>query len=215
MSFLNQLKSQANSLQDQRTQQEVNLEENTAATEKAMRIVFDYLQELARQLNVIKPPAPSFSLDGKTPWAQMQLSDFRADARRKQLRNKEVFDFVALGWQVLPQVGRPIGGVVTVNFPPDLQRVQDRIALGVVQHERKEVRHPETNKLQAYVFEYVTQTRASVTAVAEHDRAEVAFRLVNTAGFELVKTNWPAARINQEVLDELAKRIVSQPSRFV
>ncbi|MBI5275237.1 MAG: hypothetical protein HY854_02160 [Burkholderiales bacterium] len=214
MSFLNQLKSQANSLQTQRSQDTASIEENTAATQKAMRLVFDYLQDLARQLNVIKPAAPAFSLDGKTPWPQMQLSDFRADARRKMFRDKEVLDFVALGWQVLPAVGKPVGGVVTVNFPPDLQRVVDRIALGVVQHERKDIRHPETNKLQAYVFEYTTQTRGSVTATADHEKAEIAFRLVNTAGFELVKTTWPAARINQETLDELAKRIVSQPSRF-
>ncbi|HVZ42396.1 MAG TPA: hypothetical protein VHA82_01190 [Ramlibacter sp.] len=215
MSFLNQLKSQAHSLQSQRTASEADLELNTAATEKACRVVFDYFQDLARQLNVIQPAGPAFTLDGKTPWPQMKLTEFRADARKKMLRDHEVFDFIALGWQVLPQVGKPVGGVVSVNFPPDLQRVQDRIALGVVEHERKEIRHPETNKLQAYVFEYVTHSRASVTATPEHDKGEIEFRLVNTAGFELVKTSWPAVRLNQEVLDELAKRIVSQPSRFV
>jgi hypothetical protein len=214
MSFLNQLKSQAHSLQSQKSAEEADVELNTAAVEKAARIVFDYFQDLARQLNVIQPAGPAFSLDGKVPWPQMKLTEFRSDARRKMLRDREVFDFVGLGWEVVPQVGKPVGGVVTVNFPPDLQRVQDRIALGVVQHERKEVRHAETNKLQAYVFEYMTQTRASITATAEHDRGEIVFRLVNTAGFELVKTSWPAPRINQEVMDELAKRIVSQPSRF-
>lgn len=215
MSFLNQLKSQASSLQSQRTQQEADLELNTSMTEKACRVVLDYLQDLARQLNVIQPPAPAFTLDGKTPWPAMKLTDFRTDARKKTLRDQEVFDFIAIGWQVVPQVGKPAGGVVTVNFPPDLERVQNRLAWGMVEHERKEVRHPQANKLQALRFEYITQTRASITATADHDRAEIAFRLVNTAGFELVKTSWPAVRINQEVMDELAKRIVSQPNRFV
>lgn len=214
MSFLNQLKSQANNLQSARTQQEQNLEQNTAATEKAMRIVLDYLQELARQLNVIQPQAPAFTLDGKVPWPQMKFNEFRADARRKMLRDKEVFDFAAIGWQVVPQVGNPIGGVVTVNFPPDLEKVQSRISLGMVQHERKDIRHPDTNKLQAYRFEYITATRGSVSATADHDKGQIEFRLVNTAGFDLTKTTWPAGRINQEVLDELAKRIVGQPNRF-
>jgi hypothetical protein len=214
MSFLNQLKGQANSLQSQRTQQDADLELNTSTTEKSFRVVHAYLQDLARQLNVIQPPAPAFSLDGKTPWPQMKLADFRVDARKKTLRDQEVYDYVALGWQVVPQVGKPVGGVVTVNFPPDLQRVQDRLSWGVVEHERKDVRHPETNKLQAYQFEYLTQARASVTVAAIHDKAEAAFRLVNTAGFELLKTSWPAVRLNQELMDELAKRIVSQPSRF-
>mgnify|MGYP006137404365 CR=1 FL=1 len=33
-----------------------------------------------------------------------------------------------------------VGGTVTVNFPPDLERVEARLALGPVKHERKEVR---------------------------------------------------------------------------
>jgi len=215
MSFLNQLKSQASSLQSQQTQQEADVELNTALTEKACRVVLDYLQDLARQLNVIQPAAPAFSLDGKTPWPQMKLTDFRADSRRKVLRDREVFDYAALGWQVVPQIGKPVGGAVTVNFPPDLKRVEDRLAWGMVEHERKEIRHPETNKLQAFRFEYMTLARASVTATAEHDKGEITFRLVNSNGFELVTTSWPAVRINQELMDELAKRVVAQASRFV
>jgi hypothetical protein len=215
MSFLNQLKSQASSLQSQQTQHEADLELNTALTEKACRVVHDYLQELARQLNVIQPAAPAFSLDGKTMWPQMKFTQFRADARKKMLRDREVYEFIAVGWDIVPQVGKPVGGVVTVNFPPDLERVQNRLASGAVQHERKDVRHPETNKLQAFRFEYLTQARGSVSATADHDKGEIAFRLVNTAGFEVAKTSWPAVRINQELMDELAKRIVGQPSRFV
>lgn len=215
MSFLNQLKSQASSLQSQKTQHEADLELNTAMTEKACRVVHDYLHDLARQLNVIQPAAPAFSLDGKTMWPQMRFTQFRADSRKKMLRDREVYEFMAIGWDIVPQVGKPVGGVVTVNFPPDLERVQNRLAASAVQHERKDVRHPETNKLQAFRFEYLTQARGSVSATAEHDKGEISFRLVNTCGFELVNTSWPAVRINQELMDELAKRIVGQPSRFV
>lgn len=214
MSFLNQLKSQANSLRSERSQRDIDLEESTAQTETACRLVLGYLEDLARQLNVIEPAAPRFSLDGRSPWPAMKLTDFRVDARRKMLRNREVFDYVAMGWQVLPQAGKPVGGVVTVNFPPDLERVEARLAMGPVQHERREIRHPEKNTLQALRFEYVTQTRGSVTATADHDKGEIAFRLLNTTGFEIAKTSWPAARITQDVMDDLARRIMSQPNRF-
>jgi hypothetical protein len=214
MSFLNQLKSQAKSLQTDRTEQDQALDENAAKADAACRLALAYLQDLAAQLNVIQPPAPSFSLDGKTPWPAMKLSDFRVDARRKQHRGKEVFDYLAIGWQVLPQVGQPVGGVVSVNFPPDLQRVESRLAWGQVEHERKEIRHPEKNTLQAIRFEYLTRTRASVTVTPVHDRAVLAFRLLNTSGFELANVEYPAPQITHSVMDELAKRIVGQPSRF-
>lgn len=143
MSFLNQLKSQASALQDQKSTVNQNLDGNTAQTEAACKVVWHYVADLCRQLNVIAPPGPRFSLDGKTPWPAMKLMDFRADFRKKKLRDKEVHDYIGMGWQITPQIGVPVGGVVSVNFPPDLERVQSRLSMGMVKHERKEVRHPE------------------------------------------------------------------------
>ena len=214
MSFLNQLKTQAKALQIQQGQEQLNLEENTNQTELACRRALPYLQDLARHLNVIAPAAPKFNLDGKTAWPAMKLVDFRVDARKKTLRNREVFDHLAIGWRVVPQVGQPIGGVVTVNFPPDLQRVESRLAMGPVKHERKEVRHPEKNTLLAIQFDYITETRGNVFVTADHDKAELSFRMMNTAGFGIVTTVWPADKLKTEVLDELAKLIVSEPQRF-
>ncbi len=214
MSFLNQLKSQAKAAQGQREQQDSQLEERAAKTEAACEAVLSYLKDLARQLNVLQPPAPAFSLDGKTPWPAMKLVDFRVDARRKSVRGRDACDYIAMGWQVVPQIGEPVAGVVSVNFPPDLQRVESRLAMGPVKHDRQEVRDPARNVLRAIRFEYMTQTRGSVQVAAEHDDGQLAFRLLNTSGFEIVNLRWPADRINQSVLDELAKRIVSEPSQF-
>jgi hypothetical protein len=215
MSFLNQLKSQAQALQTQQTAEDRQLAENTAATEQACRVILPYLQDLARQLSVIKPAGPALTLDGRTPWPAMKLVDFRVDARRKMLRDREVIDYIAMGWNVVPQVGEPIGGMVTVNFPTDMQRVEDRLMMGPVKHDRQQIRHPEKNVLQEVRYEYLTQTRGSVTATTDHEHGQVHFRLLNTAGFEVVQTSWPAVRINQQLLDELAKRIVGQPSLFI
>lgn len=215
MSFLNQLRSQAQALQSEQGQQQLNLEENTAQTESACRCVLPYLEDLARHLNVIGPAGPRFSLDGKTPWPAMKLTEFRVDSRKKMLRNREVFDYLAIGWRVVPPIGQPVGGSVTVNFPPDLQRVESRLAMGPVKHERKQLRHPEKNTLQAIQFDYLTETRGSVVVTPDHDKAVVAFRLLNATGFDILNTTWPAARIKTEVLDELAKLIVGEPNRFI
>lgn len=215
MSFLNQLKSQASALQSKQSQTQLNLEENTAQTEDACRFALQYLHDLAKHLNVIAPKAPRFSLDGKTPWPVMKLIDFRVDSRKKKLRDREAFDYFAIGWRVVPQVGQPVGGTVSVNFPPDLQRVEARLAMGPVKHERKEVRHPEKNTLLALQFEYITETRGNVVVTPDHDKAQLAFRLLNANGFEILNTTWPAAGVRAELLDELAKLIVGEPNRFV
>jgi hypothetical protein len=215
MSFLNQLKTQAKAAQTQQFENTQQLEAYTAGLQKACDLLLYYLTDLAHQLNVLQPATPVYSLDGKVKWPQMKATGFRVDARRKMLRNKEVFDNVSMGWDVVPQIGKPVGGLVSVNFPPDLKRVEERLALGQVKHERKEIRHPEKNVLQAIQFEYLTQTRGTVSATANHDKGQLVFRLVNTSGFDLSEMSYPAERINHDLLDELAKRVVGQDSRFV
>ncbi|MET0312447.1 MAG: hypothetical protein ABW051_10380 [Burkholderiaceae bacterium] len=215
MSFLNQLKSQASALQNQQQTQHESLAANTLQVENACKTVQHYFTDLARQLNVIVPAAPRFTLDGKTPWPAMKLVDFRVDARRKMLRDKEAFDVLSIGWEVVPQLGKPVGGVVSANFPPDLERIQARLSAGNVQHERKEVRHPEKNTLQAYRYEYITQTRGSVMVRPDHDKGTLAFRVANADGFGVANVALPAAQVQTGLLDELAKLIVAQPSTFL
>ncbi|MES2945843.1 MAG: hypothetical protein V4772_23495 [Pseudomonadota bacterium] len=214
MSFLNQLKSQASELQNQQRGQLQNFEASTAATESACHKAWAYLSDLARQLNVIEPPGPRFSVDGKVPWPSMKLANFRADFRKKRLRDKEVFDYLAIGWDIVPKIGAPVGGSVSANFPPDLKRIESRLSAGNVRHERIEVRHPEKNSLLALRFDYMTEARGSVKVTADHENAKLVFRVAGASGFEVLDSSWPAAQVQTSMLDELAKLIVAQPSTF-
>lgn len=215
MSFLNELKLQATALQSKQAAQLENFEANTAQTERACQVVWKYLQDLVRHLNVITPQAPRYSLDGKTPWPAMKMADFRVDFRKKVLRDKDVYDYIAMGWDIVPQSGAPVAAAVSVNFPPDLERVQKRLAFGHVEHERKDVRHPEKNTLQAICFEYTTKARGNITVTADHDNGHLHFRLANAEGFGIVTTKWQAERIDHSLMDELAKLVVAQPNRFL
>lgn len=215
MSFLNQLKSQASVLRSEQTAQQTYSAANTRLTEAAAKTAWLYVTELVKQLNVIGPNGPALSLDGKTPWPVMKLIDFRVDARKKKLRDQEVYDYIAVGWRMVPREGEPVAGSVSANFPPDLQRIEARLSVGAVQHERVNVRHPEKNTLQAIRFDYVTEARGGLTITADHDDAKLAFRLANMQGFEVVNTSYCADQIQSHLLDELAKLIVGQASRFV
>lgn len=215
MSFLNQLKSQASALQQQQDANIERLEANSKATEAACRTAWLYVSELAKQLNVIAPAGPTLSLDGKTPWPTMKLMGFVADTRKKKLRDQEVFDYLSLGWRIVPAMGQPVGGMVSANFPPDLHRIESRIAAGNVQHERVNVRHPEKNTLKEIRFDYVTESRGGVTILADHDEARLNFRLGCLSGFQVINTSYAANQIQGPLLDELAKLIVGERSNFV
>lgn len=215
MSFLSQLKNQASALQGWQLGAQHGLTASTGACEAACRLALHYLQDLCTQLNVIRPAAAgSYSLDGRLSLGELAQLDFRCDARRKMLRNAEVFDYIGVGWNLRPAAGPVTRQRVAVNFPPDLERVTTRLALWQIQHERSEQRHPESSKLQAYMFDYPTEARAFVTLTPQHDRGEVNFRLTNVGGFGVLTASYPAAQVTSALMDELARKLVGQPSRF-
>ncbi len=184
-------------------------------TEQACALLLHYLQELARSLSVIQPPGPALSIHAKTPWPAMKLVDFRVDARRKMLRDREVVDYIAMGWRIVPQVGDAVTGVVRVNFPTDMRKVEDRLAIGMVKHDRREVRDPaRKNVLQEVRYEYLTETRGSLTVTPHHEQGQLHFRLLNTEALDVAQVTVACDRIGHDLLDELAKRVVGQPSLF-
>ena len=215
MSFLSELKNQANALQKKQAGTVLSTAAQTQACENACRVFLDYMEDLCAQLNVINPPAlGNFSLDGKAPFPQMVLANFRSDARQKMLRNNLVFDYIGLGWDGIPATGKVATHSVAVNFPPDLERVVKRLGAGGIRHERKETRHPETQKLTAYVFEYETQFRGTLVVTPNHDTGHIAFRGTSMGGFELLTTTYPAGDVSGVLLDEIAKKICGHASRF-
>jgi hypothetical protein len=215
MSFLSELKSRANALQGLQLDAQHDLVANTQACEVACRTAQMYLQDLCAQLNVIQPPASgAYSLDGKVAFPALVQRNFRCDARRKMLRNAEVVDYIGVGWDLTPGTGQVATHTVTVNFPPDLERVSQRLSVGQIQHERKDLRHPDTNKLLAYEFDYQTEARAFITLTPDHDGGRIAFRVTNVGGFGVLNTVYPATQVTPSLLDELAKKLVGQPSRF-
>jgi hypothetical protein len=214
VSFLNQLKSQATELKSQQAVAAQDLTTNTANTEAACRTVAQYLRDLAKHLSVIEPSGPHFTLDGKTAWPAMKLSNFHADARKKMLRDKEVFDTMTMGWTITPKMGVAVGGAVTITFIPEVERVHQILTFAHVEHERKETRHPQRNSLQSVRFEYTTQARGNVSVKADHDAAQLVFRVANANGFGITTSTLPASSINSDLMDELAKLIVAQPSTF-
>jgi hypothetical protein len=215
VSFLNQLKSQAVAAQSRQVSDLQNLDANTEQTELACQTVWYYVQDLAKQLSLIGPVGAKFSLDGKTAWPDMKLVDFRADSRKKMLRDREVFDTITMGWDIVPQVGVPSPAVLSVNFSPELERIEKRLTFGHIAYERKDQRHPEKNTLQAIRFEYTTKARGNLMVTADHDKRVLVFRLANVDGFDISTATWPVDNVDHDLLDELAKRIVAQPHWFV
>lgn len=215
MGFLQQLRQEAAQLQAERGQALRTQEAQVAATEEACTAIWQFLRELSASLNVIEPPAAEWTLDGKAMWPPLKQTRFRFDARRKRLHDREVFDYLVIGWEIEPQDPQlPRRACVSVNFLPELQRVEQRLQAGQIRHERKEERHPDKGGLLALHFEHERVARASVLFTPDHERGVLNLRLSCVGGMEVVTAQRGAHEFTAELLDELAKRVVGQPSTF-
>ncbi len=216
MSFLNQLKSQANALQTAQSTDKAVLEANCQQTEWACRTAWQYLSELSRNLDILQPNGPALTLDGKTAWPAMRLIDFRVDARKKKLRDEEVFDYIAMGWNVAPRqrgVSRPASAPIfrpaCSALSPVWQRERSNTsALKCATPRRTHCRRFDSNTKP----KPAAQTHHHTT---DHDRANLAFRLANVRAFEVVTVAFAAELVRYDLMDELAKLITGVASTFL
>lgn len=215
MSFLNQLKSQAQTLQaqsvaDQKTQQQV-----VDAVERAAHTTWRYLDELAEHLRVLQPDGPRLTADGKTPWPAMRATDFRVDARKMKVDDKDRFDYVVMGWRLSPKMGVVVQGSVTSNLLVEAKQIESRLDAGQVQYERCATRVGPRNTFQSVRLDYQTEARGMVRVKPRHATGELEFRLVCVTGLEVATRMVDAVQFQGQLLDELAKLLVGQPSAFL
>lgn len=214
MSFLNQLKSQAQSVQAQQVVEAHGRSARIEAVERVTQRAWRYLDELAAQLRILQPDGPRLSADGKTPWPAMKASDFRTDARKKMLDGKEVFDYAIMGWTLSPKMGVVVQGSVSAVLMAEVQAIEARLASGQVQFEKVEKRVPPRNALESVRFTYATQARGTVHLKPDHEQGQVLVRLSCVTGLESRTQTWHALDFDEALLDELAKLVVGQDNRF-
>lgn len=215
MSFLNQLKTQAEAVQAQHSVAQRNHAENVAAVERTMLATWRYFDDLAQHLSVLRPQGPSLTADGRTPWPTMQSAEYRVDARKKSLDGREVFDYVAMGWRLTPKMGVAVQGAVSAGSIPEVERIESRLHAGQVRFERIEKRVPPRNALQSARIEYMTEARGSVRVLPLHSAGALEFRLVCVTGLEQVCKQIDAGDFQTATLDELAKLLVGQNGKFL
>jgi hypothetical protein len=210
--FLDDLKRQADAAKALQTSDSGALERNAALTESACNTVFKYLSSLVQQLNVLKPNSKVvYRLDKRHMIEKLQLTDFRADARRKRLRGAEVFDHVVFRYQM--RSGQRLS--ITKNFLPDIELLESRLRQSGAQIRNEPVRNAETGKLTEMRYEVLADFNASVRITPDHDNAKIHFEMINLGGFETVTVEFPAFEVGSSRMDELARWLLGEPNLFL
>lgn len=212
MSFLDDLKRQADALKAQQTGDAAALARNTALTEASCKTVFTYLNTLGPQLNVLRPASHArFTLDRQNVLDGLPLTEFRVDSRRKTVRNEDVFDFLVMHWQL--KSGRELQ--LMKDFLPDIEKLERKLHQSGATFENEAVRDEASGKLQGRRYTFIADFVGSVRVTPRHDEGVIHFQLQNLDGFESISLELPAIEVGSSRLDELARWIAGHPHGFL
>jgi hypothetical protein len=212
MGFLDDLKRQADALKTQQTVDFATLARNAALVEAACKTTLQYWTDLAPQLNVLLPTPPlRILLDKTTAIDGLKRCDFRVDARRKQLRELEVYDFIVI--HGLQKTGRTVN--MSKDFPPEIEKLESRLRQAGITPDTQWVRDPNNGRLEEVKFSFTADLTLSARLLPNHDEGKLRFQISNFDTLETVTADFPAHKVGSDLLDQLARWIVGEPNQFL
>ncbi len=210
MGLLDDLKKQAEMVKTQQLSQESLRDDAIELVEDKMKKTFHYLNDLLKQLAVIKPTNPMvYSVPGVGDLSNLQFSESFIDFRRKRINDKDRFDVVTfyLKW------GSGENLVVERDMPVTAQKVRDLLFacnLKFTEEETKNARGMVANTkftVQPFIV-------ADVTIKADHEQARLLITAKNLLRLGRDDFVVPAVEIDDAMLEEFAKSLIGQPSGF-
>jgi hypothetical protein len=209
LSFLDQLKRQADALRSRRSAEEEALWQRLRAVEDACRLAHRYCSTLAEQLQVIQPrSAAEYRLDRQHVFRALPMSDFYADARMSTEPGRELYDHVVLHWQC--KTGQSLQ--LVKDFPNDIEQLEARLRQGSVMFDADPIRNPDDGKLIEVRYALVADFRAGVRFNPRHEQAEIEVVLHNLDRLESLSFTLAADALDEARLDALARWITGDPA---
>jgi hypothetical protein len=210
MGLLDDLKRQAAQLQAHERAQARNFAESVLVVDDAMHRAFLYLNELVKQLNVLRPPCPRvFDIDPAVRFEGMRLNEFFIDFRKKQVQDRERYNHISLTWQ------HRSDQVITVRkeLPQVIARFENNLRTAGAEFTTREIRNSR-HMVTHTDFTIKCVLRATIRIEAEAETGTLRFRMRNVervGSFDLVFT---VDDITDPLLEDCARYILGESNQF-
>jgi len=210
MGLLDDLKKQADLVKTQQILQQSLQGDKLKLVEDKMKQTFQYVNELLKQLTVVKPTNPlMFSIPGVSNLIGLALTDSFIDYRRKRIGDKEYFDTIHffIKWES--------GNTVTVNCDDSTsaQRTREALWASKIKFAEDEKKSPKGILIGArYTFPAAILTDMTITA--DHPQGDLLVQAKNLFGVGVEQLKIPAPEVTDDLLEDLAKALIGQKSNI-
>ena len=210
MGLLDDLKKQADLVKTQQILQQNLQGDKLKLVEEKMKQTFQYVHELLKQLGVVKPTSPLvYSIPGVTDFKNLTFAESFIDYRKKRISDKEYFDTVHffIKW------AGPDTFVTEKDMPPAMQRIREALWLSKIKFIEEEKKNAKGFVVGAK-FIVPASVLTDVIIKADHEQGKLHFQTTHMFGLGVEYISVPAPEITEEMLDDLAKALIGQPSEI-
>lgn len=210
MGLLDDLKKQAETVKTQQNSAQTLRDDNIKLVEEKMKQTFQYVNDLLKQLAVIKPTNPMvFSVPGIGDLRNLMFADSFIDFRRKRLNDKDHFDTITfyIKWASNEILS------VTRDMPATVLKVRDLLFSYSLKFTEEETKNDRGSVINTK-FSVPAAVVMEVAIKADHDQGRLLMTAKNLLRLGRDDFVVPVGELNDAMLEEFAKSLIGQASVF-
>jgi hypothetical protein len=210
-SLLARLKQQAQSLQQGSNARDQELEARAAHLSQSLAAAYHYLDDLIKQLNIIKPAIPKeFSFPGNIVFRDLQWTEGAADFRMvpSATEDRRYDNLTARFRLAAPQQITLERDAIGIE---PLRKLLHDHNIAFTLEEKKNAR----SQVELGRFSIPCEIKAGFLIKADYTAGCLILRTRNIERFGMMEFRLQAEELHQETLDELTKLFLGEKSRFM
>ena len=208
MGLLDDLKKQADLVKSQQLSQQTILEESIKLVEAKMHQTFLYLNDLLKQLAVLKPTNPTvYSIPGVGDFQNLGFSESFINYRKKKIGDNDYYDYITM----FVKWNSPVSLTVERDMPAAIQKVTDVLWSFGLKFTEEKIKKP-GGGFEKMKFTVPSNVTCDITINADHDNARLVVKGKHFFRLGADELRIPASEINESTLEEFAKMLIGQPS---
>jgi hypothetical protein len=208
MGLLDDLKKQADMVKSQQLSQQSMLQESIKLVESKMNQTFLYLNELFKQLAVLRPANPTvYLIPGIGDFQNLGFAESFIDYRKKKINDKDHFDVINffIRWAT------PANLVIERDMPATIQKVRDVLWGFGLKAAEEEIKKAGGGFLKTK-FTLPHTITCDVVINADHENARLVVKGKHFLRLGADELRIPAVDVNEALLEEFAKMLIGQPT---
>ena len=210
MGLLDDLKKQADMMKTQQLSQQTLREDSLRIVEEKMKQTFLYLNDLLKQLAVLKPENPLvYSIPGVGDIRGLRFAESFIDYRKKRIDDREYFDTTSffIRWQGTENLA------VERDMPGTIQKTRDALWHYKIKFTEDEVKNAR-GSVERTRFNIPASIVTDVVIKAGHLDGQLLLSAKNLLRLDSDDFVIPAQDVTEALLEDLARTLLGDGSNF-